>query len=199
MRLYFIRHGQTTGDVEDRYGGAYDDALSTLGEQQVIDLAAELADVPIEQIFASNLRRAQQTAQGLAKGRDIPITLLSDLRERDSNGPMSGLTKAEAKTQYPDYVELVKDRLNTVPGAETYITATTRMARGVDYAITHTKKCSAVVWHGGGMRTLFRDITRMGELGDIGDCAWVMMERANEDEPFQIKDYKRLTFKFDIP
>jgi broad specificity phosphatase PhoE len=198
MRLYFIRHGQTTGDVEDRYGGAYDDDLSPLGQQQVQELASELADAPIEQIFASTLIRAQQTGRGIAKGRNIPIISLPDLQERDSNGPMSGLTKAEAKARHPEYVELVKDRLKTVPGAESYDAASSRMQRGFKHVVAHTKKCSAVVWHGGGMRTLFRDITKMGELGDIGDCAWVMMERLNDYEPFQIKDYKRLTFKFDI-
>lgn len=30
-KFLFIRHGETTGDVEDRYGGTYDDALSPNG------------------------------------------------------------------------------------------------------------------------------------------------------------------------
>ena len=73
MRLIFIRHGETTGDIEDRYGGAYDDLLSPCGEEQVRQLADELAASGIEKIFSSPLRRAQQTAQGLAKKVGCPI------------------------------------------------------------------------------------------------------------------------------
>ena len=35
MKIYLIRHGETTGDIEDRYGGDYDDHLSKNGKQQV--------------------------------------------------------------------------------------------------------------------------------------------------------------------
>lgn len=34
MNIYLIRHGQTTGDIENRYGGSYDDELSSEGEIQ---------------------------------------------------------------------------------------------------------------------------------------------------------------------
>ncbi len=34
MKLIFIRHGETTGDVEDRYGGDYDDNLTAKGHEQ---------------------------------------------------------------------------------------------------------------------------------------------------------------------
>lgn len=38
MKIYLIRHGQTTGDVEDRYGGAYNDELSAKGKVQTHEL-----------------------------------------------------------------------------------------------------------------------------------------------------------------
>lgn len=56
MHLIVIRHGQTTGDVEDRCGGAYDDLLSPEGEAQVRQLAEELAGKGIQQIYTSPLR-----------------------------------------------------------------------------------------------------------------------------------------------
>ncbi len=65
MHIIVIRHGQTTGDVEDRYGGAYDDALSPEGEAQVRQLAEELAGKGMQQIYTSPLQRAEQTAQGV--------------------------------------------------------------------------------------------------------------------------------------
>lgn len=36
MKIYLIRHGQTTGDVEDRYGGAYDDELTDKGKNEAL-------------------------------------------------------------------------------------------------------------------------------------------------------------------
>lgn len=42
MKIYFCRHGQTTGDVEDRYGGNYDDRLTELGLNQSKELAKKL-------------------------------------------------------------------------------------------------------------------------------------------------------------
>ena len=48
MRIYLIRHGQTTGDVEDRYGGDYDDHLTELGRNQSNDLGVKLQNLGIE-------------------------------------------------------------------------------------------------------------------------------------------------------
>ena len=39
MKIYLIRHGQTTGDIEDRFGGDYDDHLTRLGKSQSQNLA----------------------------------------------------------------------------------------------------------------------------------------------------------------
>jgi broad specificity phosphatase PhoE len=35
MKIFLIRHGETTGDEEDRYGGSYDDYLTDLGKEQL--------------------------------------------------------------------------------------------------------------------------------------------------------------------
>ena len=31
MKIYLIRHGETTSDIEDRFGGDYDDHLTSHG------------------------------------------------------------------------------------------------------------------------------------------------------------------------
>lgn len=58
MKIYLIRHGQTTGDVEDRYGGAYDDELSDKGKIQAHKLADSIANSGIEILFCSSMIRA---------------------------------------------------------------------------------------------------------------------------------------------
>ena len=37
MLIYLARHGETTGDVEDRYGGDYDDHLTEKGTERNAD------------------------------------------------------------------------------------------------------------------------------------------------------------------
>lgn len=184
QRLIVIRHGQTMGDVEDRYGGAYDDVLSPEGEAQVQKLAEELAGKDIQQIYTSPLKRAQQTAQGLAAKIGCAVMLVDGLQERNQYGQLTGMTKAEARQKHPDWVEALKDRLNTLPGAESYAEASQRTAQAfakvLAQAETASHSCVAVVWHGGGMRVLFRDILKMGELREIGDCCWVELEYSAE-------------------
>lgn len=196
MKLFFIRHGETTGDVEDRYGGAYDDVLSPEGERQVEQLVSELQDRGIQKIFSSPLKRARQTAEGLASAVGCEVIVIDDLRERSQYGPLTGMVKAEAKAKYPDLVEQVKDRLNTLPEAESYAEASERTTAAYHEVLDQAGLCAAVVWHGGGMRVLFRDILKMGELNKIGDCCWVELTRSDDDPNFVIGESQRIEMDF---
>ena len=53
MKIYLIRHGQTTGDVEDRFGGTYDDHLSDEGVSQVNKMSKMIYNLGIQIIFSS--------------------------------------------------------------------------------------------------------------------------------------------------
>jgi probable phosphoglycerate mutase len=86
MKIYLIRHGQTTSDIEDRYGGAYDDELSNEGITQTYDLADKLGNSGIQILFCSPLIRAQQTAKILKSKLNCEIKTVKDLRERNKNG-----------------------------------------------------------------------------------------------------------------
>ena len=186
QKIFLIRHGQTTGDVEDRYGGAYDDLLSPEGEQQAIQLSVELKDHGIQQIFSSPLKRAQQTAQALADITKYKVVTIDGLRERDQYGLLTGMIKSDASKKYPGLVEQVKNRLNTLPNAESYNDASQRTIVAYNHIMTQLGSCAAVIWHGGGMRILFRDILKVGELKTIGDCCWVELHRDSKDSEFEI-------------
>lgn len=191
-RLFVIRHGQTTGDIEDRYGGDYDDLLSPEGERQVVRLCEEIKNFCIQDVFSSPLKRAQQTARALANAANCDVITIDGLRERNQYGPLTGMTKSEARDRYPDLVEQVKDRLQTIPGAESYSDAAQRMKSAYYTAVSRMPSCAAIVWHGGGMRVLFREILRAGELKEIGDCGWVELEQDSDNVEFTIKKLCRL-------
>ena len=181
MNLFLIRHGETTGDVEDRYGGDYDDRLTPNRREQSRRVAEQLKAERIERVFSSSLRRAQETAKLIAAAAGCEHIVLSDLRERNRYGILTGMTKAEAKRQYPELVAAVEDRLNTIEGAEPYNDFSLRIQRAFAAVVSRMAnsqtKAGAIVWHGGPMRILFRDILQTGEPQEIGDCAFVELEK----------------------
>ena len=123
MKIFFIRHGETTGDVENRSGGTYDDHSSSTGEEQSKALAAALATTGIEAIFASSLIRAQETASILANSTNSTVETIADLEERNQYSFLSGMNKNEAREKYPTEVEALKDRLTTIEGLKAMMTS----------------------------------------------------------------------------
>ncbi len=197
MKIFFIRHGETTGDIENRYGGNYDDHLSEKGEKQSNDLAKVLKNSGIEKIFSSSLIRAQETSRIIAKEVNCEITIEPNLRERNQYGILTGMKKDEAKEKYPEQVELLKDRLNTIDEAESYEDFSNRISETFKRITDSNYKTIAIVSHGGPLRVLFRDILKWGELTDIGDCAYVELDK--NGETFSWIHSGNLTAGFQIP
>ncbi|HTE21790.1 MAG TPA: histidine phosphatase family protein [Candidatus Limnocylindria bacterium] len=175
MRIYIIRHGQTTGDIEDRYGGDYDDHLTDLGNQQSAEVAKLLADKGVQKLLASPRIRAQETAAVLGKELSIPVQAFDEFRERNAYGILTGLTKQEAAQKYPDQVELLKDVHAAVEGAEEYGSFQRRIITALDILRNVTADKVAVVSHGGPIRLIFRDILKQGEV-EVEDCAYMVLE-----------------------
>lgn len=101
MILYCVRHGESTYNVEGRLQGQSDEPrLSPLGQRHAQALAASLAQLPIEAIFASPLTRAMETAQPVADLLKLPI--VADDRLKEINiGIFQGLLAAELSDRLP--------------------------------------------------------------------------------------------------
>jgi 2,3-bisphosphoglycerate-dependent phosphoglycerate mutase len=113
-KLYLVRHGQSAGNAEGRFGGHSPTPLSKLGVQQAKLTAQSLAKENIDAIYTSDLHRAVQTAEPLAKLLDLPIIKTSAFRERHV-GVLEGLTFDESKEAFPkDYYALVNRNIHHV-------------------------------------------------------------------------------------
>ena len=113
-RLYLIRHGQSAGNVEGRFGGHGPTPLSDLGMRQAEVTGEMLAKERISAIYSSDLHRAVQTAEPLSKLLDIPINKTEAFRERHV-GVLEGLTFDESKQTFPkDYYALVNRNIHHV-------------------------------------------------------------------------------------
>jgi broad specificity phosphatase PhoE len=109
-----IRHGQSAGNAEGRFGGHGATPLSKLGEKQAQLTARTLAKEGIAAIYSSDLHRAVQTAEPLSKLIDIPIVTTSAFRERHV-GVLEGLTFDESKASFPkDYYALVNRNIHHI-------------------------------------------------------------------------------------
>ncbi len=69
--IYLVRHGATPHNQEGRICGHLPIGLGPEGEAQAEDAAALLAEQPLELILTSPLRRTVETAEILARGRDL--------------------------------------------------------------------------------------------------------------------------------
>ena len=120
-RLYLIRHGQSAGNAEGRFGGHSPTPLSKLGEEQARITAQQLAREKIDVIYSSDLLRAVKTAEPLAELLDLPIIKTDAFRERKV-GVLEGLTFDESKEKHPkDYYALVNRNIqHVITGGESY-------------------------------------------------------------------------------
>ena len=120
-RLYLIRHGQSAGNAEGRFGGHSATPLSKLGRQQAEMTGRALAKERISAIYSSDLLRAVKTAEPLANLLNLKINATDTFRERHV-GVLEGLTFDEAKKEFPeDYYALVNRELaHVITRGESY-------------------------------------------------------------------------------
>ncbi|MBU0490661.1 MAG: histidine phosphatase family protein [Chloroflexi bacterium] len=151
MRLYLIRHGESTWNAEGRFQGQKDPPLSERGQQQARRLAERLRPVPVGAMYASPQQRAWQTALHLADGRDVPLVPHDGLREVRV-GIFEGLVWDEIQVRYP--VEWERWQAEswhyTIPGAETQDEFQQRIWQAITEIVDrHPTEDVAVVAHGG--------------------------------------------------
>jgi broad specificity phosphatase PhoE len=113
-KLFLIRHGQSAGNAEGRFGGHSPTPLSKLGTVQAKLTAKALAKENINAIYSSDLLRAVQTAEPLAKLLNLEVIANPAFRERNV-GVLEGLTFDESKQEFPrDYYALVNRNIHHV-------------------------------------------------------------------------------------
>ena len=145
--LLLVRHGQSEGNAERRFGGHTATPLSTLGHEQARLTAHALASESITAIYSSDLQRAVQTATPLAELTGLTIHKTAAFRER-SVGVMEGLTFEEAAEHHPEqYAALLRrDFEHVLQGGESYRQLLDRATQKLDKIITQHHGGTIVVF-----------------------------------------------------
>lgn len=106
--LFFARHGETIWNVENKICGATDIPLTERGREQAEELGRLIRDdpdkYPIDQILASPLSRARDTAEAVARATGIPMRVEPRLTEQNfgkyESTPRDGEEFAERKSWF---------------------------------------------------------------------------------------------------
>ncbi len=166
--LWLVRHGETPWNREGRLTGWTDLPLTPLGEQQARALAGWLRAERFEQVLASDLRRALQTAR-LAYGE--PEATSPALRELDF-GTLEGLCWAELAEEHRQ--ALLAFEGFQAPGGESVADLRRRVFA---FFQSLPKGRHLVFTHGGVLRLVLR---ALGQDGFPPPCTVVALDWAQQ-------------------
>jgi uncharacterized phosphatase len=143
--ILLARHGETDWNRERRWQGWADPPLNDTGRAQARELAEQLRALPFDAVYASDLRRAHETARVVAEPHGVPVVIDPGLREIDV-GSWSGLDRAELEARFPHRER--PDGETREQHADRVLGAVERIAR------EHPGERILLVTHGGTMRAL---------------------------------------------
>ena len=161
-RLIAVRHGETAWNVDTRIQGQLDIGLNATGLWQAQRAGQALADERIGAIYASDLSRAWQTAEEIAKPHGLTVQAEPGLRER-AFGRFEGMSFAEIEATLPEDARRWRERDPEFEpeGGESLRVFRDRVTRvAAELAARHPGELVTLVAHGGVMDVLYRAATR---------------------------------------
>ena len=178
-RFLYVRHGEVPGNAPNPAtyiytGSGTDDSLTEKGRGQAEKCARTIADLQksgllgqITAIYASDLKRAKETAEPIAKALGIDVQLRHNLREISwgcADGQLVqkmteewGGLEQRVKEQYPER-KIRWEHLPVFEGAETYNALLNRTLIELrEIANTHPGETVLIIGHGRVLKTLIAE------------------------------------------
>ncbi|NIA26254.1 MAG: histidine phosphatase family protein [Gammaproteobacteria bacterium] len=146
-----VRHGEAEGNRDHRFIGQSDVQLSPVGRRQAEAVSARLAQMPVERIVSSDLRRAVDTV--LPAATELGLTIDQDPRFREiDNGDWRGLLADEIAERWPAlWTRYTSGEDVTRPNGETWADVRRRVIGALREIATESPAHSLVMLsaHGG--------------------------------------------------
>ncbi len=162
-RIVAVRHGETAWNADSRIQGYIDIPLNDTGRWQARRLADALAYEALDVIYASDLSRAFETAQAVARVQGRPVNVEPLLRERHF-GAFQGRVFKDIEQQLPEQAERWRKRDPdfSPEGGESLRVFYERCVGAAErLAAAHPGQTLALVAHGGVMDCLYRAALRI--------------------------------------
>jgi len=155
-RLWLIRHAEVEANYQGVFGGRIDMGLSPRGHEQAAALATYLRSKTVHAIYASPMKRVQQTLQPWVVNGVPRPTIVPDLQEVDF-GVWTGLGFGQVQTQFGVSAWQWLEQLESaaIPKAECGAAFRARLEPCLRQIIRdHPGERVAIACHGGVIRML---------------------------------------------
>jgi len=132
LQIVLVRHGATDWNLEHRCQGSSDRELSAVGVRQAEEIAALLSGENLTAVYASDLKRAQHTAEVIGQPHNLPVRIEESIRELD-HGELEGLTFSQIKQNFGEFLTRWRSQPAElqVPGGERLIDVAERAWTGL--------------------------------------------------------------------
>lgn len=161
-KLYIVRHGESESNVYARenpekpasHFGNLGSSLTQTGRVQAEKLAQRLKHIPIAAVLSSDLARARETAEIIAKEHKLPVITSDTIRERFFGEHMSAIKKREIEKAFDSMSEEQKFAFKYFENGESGYDVVRRFKEFLISVIGEYKnKTVVIVCHGYVMRS----------------------------------------------
>lgn len=198
MRVFFIKHGQSQAEKEERYTGDYEDHLSDVGEKQAKELYKKLESKYLDKVYVSPRIHCVDTAYILEENHNAEIHTATELAERRLYGKLTGMKKSDAKKEYPLLVNEIEAQFpyHKIEGSEDYYKYSERMLDQLTKIIESDFKDEirgiAFITHLDTIKIIFRELIGF-EISGVKDCGVLELEfDGNSFEVIDITDLEKI-------
>lgn len=187
--IYFVRHGESTFNLEKRFAGWSDCPLTAKGNEQAREVSQRIKEFKkISKIVSSDLLRAYDTALAMGTTLNLPVTVDERLREVHL-GDWEGLTMDDLERESSELLETwFSDPTQfRYPGGESIADMLVRVEDSIE---THLKDCDTllVVAHAG----VIGNILAKWLVGDIRKSSAFNIRNAKIQKIVIDKEYSYL-------
>jgi len=156
LRVFVIRHGESTWVRERRFAGSRDVPLTDTGRRQCAAVARALAATGVAAVYASPLERARASAEVIAEPHRLPVRIVPAFAEM-AFGAWEGLTRDEIRARFPEEWEQWRSapHLCAPLGGETVSKVAERVGAGLtELQQAHADQTIVLVSHSIVMRVM---------------------------------------------
>ncbi len=161
-KIYIVRHGESASNVYARenpnkpasHFGELGSSLTQKGREQAHILAQKLKDIDFTAVLSSDLKRARETAEIIARDHNLPVITNEMIRERFFGDHMSAEQKREIEKALDSMNEQEKFAFKYFENGESGYDVVKRFKQFLSHVIkTYKNKTVVVVCHGYIMRS----------------------------------------------
>jgi broad specificity phosphatase PhoE len=171
LNIYFVRHGETLWNKEEKIQGELDSPLTPKGREDIHKLAESFADIKIDGIYSSELGRAYETAV-ILNTENLRIKRMKEFNEKNF-GDWQGMEIKEIYRKYPKQAEFyfndIRNYNNREINAESLEHALKRFVTGVNKIVKSVRKGNVLVVSHGTILKLFFNYIDNKDINELNE------------------------------